>query len=129
MNNKTIYFIGGFIWALVSSRKAYAPNIKTSIDNSTTNIEPNLANRECPEGQYKSTISCTMGMDAGSRACQEESRRLGGFRCVEDNRPKSQADCTNPRKPYFHYYPKSADPRIIEDEMGCFSVPQASGKI
>jgi len=27
MNNKAIYFIGGFIWALVSSRKTYAPNI------------------------------------------------------------------------------------------------------
>ena len=29
MNNKAIYFIGGFIWALVSSRKAYAPNVNT----------------------------------------------------------------------------------------------------
>jgi len=31
MNNKTIYFIGGFIWALVSSRKAYAPNINSNV--------------------------------------------------------------------------------------------------
>lgn len=37
MNNKAIYFIGGFIWALVSSRKAYAPNINTSTD--ATNIK------------------------------------------------------------------------------------------
>ena len=76
MNNKAIYFIGGFIWALVSSRKAYAPNINTSIDNSTPNVEPNLANRECPEGQYKSSIICTTGMDAGSIACSKESKRL-----------------------------------------------------
>tara|TARA_B100001093_G_C26656903_1_gene940042 strand:+ start:23 stop:223 length:201 start_codon:yes stop_codon:yes gene_type:complete len=31
MNNKAIYFIGGFIWALVSSRKAYAPNINSNV--------------------------------------------------------------------------------------------------
>jgi hypothetical protein len=74
MNNKAIYFIGGFIWALVSSRKAYAPNINTSIDN----------------------------------------------------RPKSQADCTDMNKPFFHYYPKSADSRQLEDEMMCASVPQGS---
>jgi len=35
MNNKALYFIGGFIWALVSSRKAYAPNINTSTDAKT----------------------------------------------------------------------------------------------
>ena len=131
MNNKAIYFIGGFIWALVSSRKAYAPNINTSIDNSTPNVEviknsPPLANRECPEGQYKSSIICTTGMDAGSIACSKESKRLGGFRCVEDNRPKSQADCTDINKPFFHYYPKSADSRQLGDEMTCASVPQGS---
>ena len=45
MNNKAIYFIGGFIWALVSSRKAYAPNINTSTD--ATNIKtPSYPSKE-----------------------------------------------------------------------------------
>ena len=53
MNNKAIYFIGGVIWALVSSRKAYAPNINTSIDNSIPNVEPidcRGTNPPCPQG-------------------------------------------------------------------------------
>ncbi len=56
MNNKTIYFIGGVIWALVSSRKAYAPNINTSIDNSIPNVEPidcRGTKPPCPEGCKK----------------------------------------------------------------------------
>jgi len=90
MNEKVLLFIGGFIFAVVTARKAYAPNRDNQLGTPPI-PQPNLANRECPEGQYKDSIVCTMGMDAGSLACAEESKRLGGFRCVEYNRPQSNS--------------------------------------
>lgn len=122
--NWFLFFGVGILWAIVSARKVYAPNINNQLGSTPPTPQPNLANRECPEGQYKDPIGCTTGMDAGSLACAEESKRLGGFRCVEDNRPKSQADCDNPANPFFHYYPKSADQRQIADEMACMPFPQ-----
>ena len=57
MNNKAIYFIGGFIWALVSSRKAYAPNTKPvgllgDIDRNPKNtVTPSPTSQEdCADG-------------------------------------------------------------------------------
>ena len=57
MNNKAIYFIGGFIWALVSSRKAYAPNIEPvgllgDIDRKPKNtVTPSPTSQEdCADG-------------------------------------------------------------------------------
>ena len=113
---KWLVFGLGMLFSFRSIPKAYAPTI---VNPTGENLDPN---RKCPEGQYKEGIGCTMGMDAGSLACAEESKRLGGFRCVDDNRPKSQSDC--PQGQYFHYYPKSADPRQLGDEMACMPFPQ-----
>ena len=97
--NWFLFFGVGILWAIVSARKVYAPNINNQLGSTPPTPQPNLANRECPEGQYKDPIGCTTGMDAGSLACAEESKRLGGFRCVEynrpqSNRPQSQNDCS-----------------------------------
>jgi len=74
MNNKAIYFIGGFIWALVSSRKAYAPNINTSIDNSIPGgvFADVYRDRECPEGQVKKPVFRRM---YGVQPSQEQEAR------------------------------------------------------
>ena len=84
---KWLLFGIGITFSFLNVQKAYAPNLPSP---------PHLPldpNRKCPPGTYKDGIACCMAMTPQCNACKEESKRLGGFKCIEDNRPKSQADC------------------------------------
>jgi hypothetical protein len=66
MNKDTktvLLFLGGVVWAAVSSRKAYAPSLQPN--DMMSNLDPN---RNCEPGQVKQPIAGT----------------IGGFTCVDE---------------------------------------------
>ena len=79
--NWFLFFGVGILWAIVSSRKVYAPNINNKTSAPLPTLDPN---RECPEGKYKEYIACCEAMTPNCERCKENSRRLGGFMCLDE---------------------------------------------
>jgi len=117
MNNKAIYFIGGFIWALVSSRKAYAPNINLAIQS-----------RNNPSKVLESGGKYTDAqLDAQYKRQMREFRELEFpmYPQVSDNprvfKAESQADC-----PKGYFYISKNNCVTAMDLLGVVSHPTSS---
>ena len=89
MNEKILVFIGGFIFAVVTARKAYAPNRDEQLGS--TPPQPKISFfSKCPEGQkMEPAIKC--------QAMTPQCMNAPDFVCVDDNGcPEGQV-----KKPVF----------------------------
>ena len=119
MNNKAIYFIGGFIWALVSSRKAYARTLRP-------NINLAIQSRNNPSKVLESGGKYTKAqLDALYKRQMREFRENPMYPQVSDNprvfKAESQADC-----PKGYFYISKNNCVTAMDLLGVVSHPTSS---